>query len=123
MRANPQQGVPMPHMLCTEDHRIIVANGYGMDRNHETLMAALTVIGIVQYILVCSPDYSRFPEKLPGEQVWTINQDLTIPPNVTLFLAPNVFWEGTGNITLWEPIIVFEDLWYRGTGILTLVQA
>jgi hypothetical protein len=112
----------MPHMLCIEDHRIVVANAFGMDRTCETLMAALAFIGTVSFVLICSPDYSRFPAKLPGEHIWTIDQDLTIPPHVTLFLAPDVFWDGTGDVTLWEPIIAFEDPWYRGTGVLTLVQ-
>jgi hypothetical protein len=123
LRADHHEGVAMPHMLCIEDHSIVVANAWGMDRTYETLITALKVIGATRSVLVCSPDYSEFPKKRPGEHIWTIDQDLTIPPHVTLFLAPNVFWDGLGHVTLWEPIIAFEDPWYRGTGVLTLIGA
>ena len=99
----------MPHMLAQEHMGITNAFEFGSTRDYATVAAALAAIGSANRILLLP---------FSGDGVWTINTNLALPANVTLWLAPGVTVNGSGNITTTGgKLVAFDsEAWYTGTG-------
>jgi|SRR5215467_7736170 len=110
--------MPSKHLLCAEDHGMVLATLFGRENTDVTIRAALTAIGLCRVILVLNRRSITPPAVPPEDQVWTLHQDIVSPLPITWLIPPHVFIDGPANLTIEGPCLAFERPWYRGTGLV-----
>ena len=99
----------MPHMLAQEHMGFVDALRYGTARTDATLAAALSGIGASQATLVLT---------LTGDGIWTLNSNVSVPGNVTLWIPAGVTVHRAAGVTLFVSgqIVSWNSTWETGPG-------
>jgi hypothetical protein len=99
----------MPHMLAQEHMGYVDALRYGTARTEATLAAALSGIGASFATLVLT---------MTGDGVWTLNSNVSVPGNITLWIPAGVTVHRAAGVTLFVSgqIVSWSSPWETGPG-------